>query len=252
MPKPDQAELLEGSRELLELDVREVSLVDRPANKREFLVIKRLEGNNMTTPTNLDGEVKDEAAAEVVASVDEKEPEQEAVVEKAEEVQVDASEVSAPELLAAEDDGDAEAIAKARRMTPARLKKLRESLTILDGLLKDLDPELVGEVTKADDADQSEDQTIEAVVKAVVAEAVAPLVAIVAEFQKSEKASNEAEQVEQAEAKKQNEEQEAAQATDMEGVMKRLAALEGVPTAGAQNDSNTEVIKSNSLWQGVI
>lgn len=34
---------LKGARELLDLDVREVSLVDRPANLREFLVVKRLE-----------------------------------------------------------------------------------------------------------------------------------------------------------------------------------------------------------------
>lgn len=37
---------LKGARELLDLDVREVSLVDRPANLREFLIVKRIEGDD--------------------------------------------------------------------------------------------------------------------------------------------------------------------------------------------------------------
>lgn len=41
------AEQKKGPRELLDLDVREVSLVDRPAIRREFLVLKRLEEEQM-------------------------------------------------------------------------------------------------------------------------------------------------------------------------------------------------------------
>lgn len=40
-------EALANARELVDLDVKEVSLVDHPANLRPFLVVKRMEGNTM-------------------------------------------------------------------------------------------------------------------------------------------------------------------------------------------------------------
>ncbi len=48
---------LKGARELVDLDVREVSLVDRPANLREFLVAKRMEDNMGVFETEYDGGV---------------------------------------------------------------------------------------------------------------------------------------------------------------------------------------------------
>jgi hypothetical protein len=40
-------EQLKNARELLDLDVKEISLVDRPANLREFLIVKRQTENNL-------------------------------------------------------------------------------------------------------------------------------------------------------------------------------------------------------------
>jgi len=53
-----QDEKTKRKRKLRDLRAFEVSLVDKPANKREFLIIKRIQEENMEEKINLDTEAK--------------------------------------------------------------------------------------------------------------------------------------------------------------------------------------------------
>lgn len=53
-----KSDKLDGARRLLDLDVREISLVDRPAIKREFVIIKRLADDGDTDAAALVGEFR--------------------------------------------------------------------------------------------------------------------------------------------------------------------------------------------------
>lgn len=60
---------MKNARELLEVDVREVSLVDRPAIRREFLITKRKQEEDMGAFTNEDRQGVDPSAVGIAKDV---------------------------------------------------------------------------------------------------------------------------------------------------------------------------------------
>ena len=205
--------------ELHDLDVHEVSLVDSPAIRRKFLIIKREDANmsdntaaiepseasveeaaeNVTAESAPDQVAKEEAVeaapaeAEVVAAEEaptpvEKDAEQAPVIETTIE--------AAPEPT----DGDApEPVEKAKRMTRQRLDRMYKMYNELGDLLKELAPLQGGAAAPqgagsgakvSEPAVQSYPATqivkgdVEELIKAAITEALAP----VAEILKAKKA----------------------------------------------------------------
>jgi len=65
-----QDEKTKRKRKLRDLRAFEVSLVDKPANKREFLIIKRIQEENMEGKINLDTETKSKEELEIKTEFD--------------------------------------------------------------------------------------------------------------------------------------------------------------------------------------
>ena len=277
--------------ELHDLDVHEVSLVDSPAIRRKFLIIKREDANmsdntaaiepsvasveeaaeNVTAETAPEQVAKEEVAEAAPAEADpvvaeeaptnvEKDAEQ-APTEKADAIE------TAPEPA----DGDApEPVEKAKRMTKPRLERMYKMYTELGELLKELAPLQAGAAAPqgaGPDAKVSEPgvqsypatqivkSDVEELIKAAIAEALEP----VAEILKAKKAKpafledEEKDDDEKKATKKAEASADGEPASDeIADLRKQLSELEATSNAGGDNTTDTVSKNSQPFWSGIL
>lgn len=144
------------ARELLEIDVREVSLVDSPAIRREFLITKRRQEDNMSAFATEDRQTVDPSAVGIAKSGSDAgqvttstEPVDKAATEK------EAAEKAAAEKKAAEEKAAAEKVAAEKKAAEEKPEDDKEVKIGPDGkpLPAFMQPKEKTETTKAADAD---------------------------------------------------------------------------------------------------
>ncbi len=262
--------------ELKDLEVHEVSLVDAPAIRRKFLIIKNEEPNMSDAPGE---EIVEAAASEPTPEV---EPTEDAVVNKdegEEEVQQapeeDAAEepaaVSADEEVAeespeedaaeetpeevVEESPEEEAVEKAaKRVTSGRYERMLKLYNEMGTLIKELSPSAAESAPhEGDKTPAVKAESIETIVQKAVEAAIAPLLKSaepeeagnVSEVTKSETPSTEDAATEDA--------KDTDPASDeVEGLRKRLSQLEGTSSAGVSDVTDTPVTKSKPFWNGIV
>ena len=254
--------------ELHDIDVHEVSLVDAPAIRRKFLIIKREDAmsDNVTDVPAEEAATEDQPIADeaAVEKADEAAPEAaaeeaaeeavEAEVEKGEEVVAEEAAEEAVEA-AAEEAPVVEEVEKAKRVTASRLNRLNQMYKELGDLLKELSPPqdlnnaegvAAPQVVKAEDSKVD----IEAIVKQAVAEAIKPLLDIPREdVAKAEDAAEESAD----EPAEEQAEESAPQEEDIQALRKRLSELEATSSIGGANTTDTiQKNATSSIWAGIV
>ena len=263
--------------ELEDLDVREVSLVDAPAIRRKFLIIKR-EDAKMSDNTDAIEHIEadtvidtDPAAPEIELAKEEQEiqaqPEVEVVKDdatveavKADEEVVEEATVEAEQVNKEADDVAVDEVEKAKRMTKSRLERMYKLHAELGSLLKELAPLQGGDAKPQGDSDGKVNtpavasykpapiakEEIEAIAKEAAEAAATSIIGKM----KEEAQPTPAEAIEKAEAPK----EEAADAKDQEvaDLRKQLSTLEATPNAGISNTTDTVQKNSQPFWSGIL
>tara|TARA_Y100000004_G_scaffold153860_1_gene177806 strand:+ start:140 stop:967 length:828 start_codon:yes stop_codon:yes gene_type:complete len=266
--------------ELQDIDVHEVSLVDAPAIRRKFLIIKREDPMsdtiNDSTPAEAELDATSDPAADATTEADvtkedvtpapEETTEQEPVAVAADEpAEVEKSDASEDAPVAVEAEADIE---KAKRMTAGRMARLGQMYKELGELLKDLQPpQAGGEAAVQGEPDGKvpntppvgqfpASQIVKAEdIEAIVTKAIQPLIDALAPA-----ASDAADTVQKSEAEVEtpaadDDAQKAAPASEdpeKAALRKRLSELEATSSAGTANNTDTITKNNTPFWAGIV
>ena len=272
--------------ELQDIDVHEVSLVDAPAIRRKFLIIKREDQMDDTLnaiPAEAEVDEASTAEADVIneadvtkeeAAADSVEATPEDDTADADEVQKDETQEAAAETSeeAPVEDAEDTDIEKAKRMTAGRMARLDQMYKELGDLLKDLQPPQAGDATIQGQPNDGAvpnvpavgqysasvaKSDIEAVVTAAIEKAIQPILDALT-IQKSDdqpvKAGVEGDDAKEV-VEESTEEVVKASEEDPEkaDLRKRLSTLEGTSNAGTADSTDT-ISKNNNktMWAGIV